>query len=168
MADGAFVFGRRIVRHVGIIYRRPSTLVSKMTDHPLLGFDFFERAVEFRDAYKALPSTDGPPNWPRYLLFCQAIELVLKAYLAQHRITEKALRDDFGHDLTKLYDKALTLGLRPSNPGARSHVQALNEAHTKHWPRYPPLTGPVYKIEYFEPFAEDLFETVRPVLYGQA
>ena len=48
LADDAFVFGRRIVRHVGIIYRRPSTLVSKMTDHPLLGFDFFERAVEFQ------------------------------------------------------------------------------------------------------------------------
>jgi hypothetical protein len=132
-------------------------MIGQMTDYPVLSFDLYERAVEFRDAYKALPKADPPPDWPRYFLFCHAIELVLMAYLVQRGITLAELKGDFGHDLTLLFDKATDLGLRPSNPETRSHIQALTEAHKKHWPRYPPVTGPVFLIEHFEPIAEDLF-----------
>jgi hypothetical protein len=134
-----------------------------MTDeYPLLDIELFERAAEFREAYKVLPRTDWPPNWPRYFLFCHGIELVLKAYItrADRKITLVDLKN-YGHDLTKLYGKAVDLGLRPSNPETQSAIQALTEAHLKHWPRYPPLTGPVYMIEQFEPVAADLFEAVE-------
>jgi hypothetical protein len=77
-----------------------------MKDHPLLGHDFFDRAVEFRDAYRALPKTDPPPDWPRYFLFCHAIELVLKAYLAQYGVPPITLERKFGHDLTLLLNAA--------------------------------------------------------------
>ena len=137
-----------------------------MKDHPLLGHDFFDRAVEFRDAYRALPKTDPPPDWPRYFLFCHAIELVLKAYLAQYGVPPITLERNFGHDLTLLLNAAIDLGLRPSNPETRTYVQALTEAHKKHWPRYPPATAAVFIVEQFEPVADDLFSLVRPAVYG--
>jgi hypothetical protein len=97
-----------------------------MDDHPLLGIELFERAVDFREAYRALPSTHGPPNWPRYFLFCHAIELVLKAYIARadREITIKKLKD-VGHDLTKAYNKAIALGLRPMPALAPAPAGAL-------------------------------------------
>ena len=145
--------------------RSPSTLVSKDDGPSPTELRFFRTRRRVSRCIQGFAKHRRATELAQVSPFCQAIHLVLKAYLAQHGVNYCGTQRRLGHDLTKLYDKALTLGLRPSNPGARSHVQALNEARAKHWPRYPPLTGPVYKIEYFEPFAEDLFETVRPVLY---
>ena len=43
----------------------------------------FQRAMEFKNAYRAVPETP-PFSWPRYFLLCHSIELTLKAYLALH------------------------------------------------------------------------------------
>jgi hypothetical protein len=42
----------------------------------LLPFKVLKRAEEFVQAYRDLPKTP-PPSWPRYFLFCHAIELAL-------------------------------------------------------------------------------------------
>ena len=63
-------------------------------------------------AYKTLPDTPHP-EWPRYFLFCHAIELALKAFLAQKTgLSQKELADKFGHDLDALLKEGTALGLQ--------------------------------------------------------
>ena len=93
-------------------------------------------AREYRQAYYDLRQV-APLSWPRYSLFCHSIELVLKAYLAHHGLTEKQLRDPpFGHNIKNLLNRAIKCGLRLS-ANARISIGLLTEAHTRHWPRYP-------------------------------
>ena len=56
--------------------------------NPLLHFNFFELATDFMETYKKAFKIARSPEWPRYFLFCHAIELVLKAYLAQHGMSQ--------------------------------------------------------------------------------
>ncbi len=129
--------------------------------NPLLALDFLERAREFMRAYETLPELGRPPEWPRYFLFCHAIELVLKAFLAYQGYSQKELIDIFGHDLEALLAKSIDLGLQLSAPQTRGNIGLLNEAHAKYWPRYPRETAaPVFVIEQFEPDAQDLFTAV--------
>jgi len=99
-------------------------------------------------------------------LLCHAIELVLKAYLALYGFTQDELQNEFGHNLEKLLDKAVELGLEVSQ-SARNEIRLLNEAHTKHWPRYPTEDAkPVFVISHFEPSVEELFKAVRLKVRG--
>jgi hypothetical protein len=125
--------------------------------HP---FEWFDRAKEVLWTYYNAPSTK-PPYWPRYFLLCHAVELVLKAYIGLHRDLTK---DDFIHDLKKLLDEAINLGLRIS-PLARHELELLNEAHTKYWPRYPNANR-VFVIEHFEQHVDGLFKAVRRAFGG--
>jgi hypothetical protein len=52
-----------------------------------------------------------PPDWPKYLLLYDAMELALKAYLIQCGVSEKDLKDEGGHDLKNLVDEAVNRGL---------------------------------------------------------
>jgi hypothetical protein len=45
----------------------------------LMPYEFLERAAEFYQAYRDLP-TRYPPSWPLYVMLCHSIELALKAY----------------------------------------------------------------------------------------
>jgi len=98
--------------------------------------DLLNLAKEYRQAYYDLRQV-APLSWPRYFLFCHSIELVLKAYLAHHGLTEKQLRDQpYRHDIKNLLDQAIKCGLRLST-NTRAIITLLTEAHTKYWPRYP-------------------------------
>jgi hypothetical protein len=66
-------------------------------------------------------------------MLCQAIELGLKAYLARHGANHKQL---LRHDLHKLMGDADAAGLSVKRD-TRSMIDLLDEAHVKHWPRYP-------------------------------
>jgi|SRR6516225_12095013 len=131
-----------------------------MVTNPVLHLDFLKLADEFLWTYHHAPPT-RPPYWPRYFLLCHAIELVVKAYLALHGFTQDQLQDNFGHDLKKLLDEADKLGLAISQ-SARSEIKMLNEAHRRHWARYPrKVSIPVFVIKHFEPSVEELFSAVR-------
>ena len=131
-----------------------------LDDQPWLLFqDYLYRAQEFYDAFRQLPA-GAPPSWPRYFRLCHAIELALKAFLALHGATPKELRNNFRHKLELLTDKAVAkgLGLRPC---VVNEIKLLDEAHRKHWPRYPRHEGkPVFVIDQFEPYVVELLEAV--------
>jgi len=126
--------------------------------------DFLNLAKEYRQAYYDLRQA-RPISWPRYFLFCHSIELVLKAYLANHGLTEKQLQaPPFGHDIKKLLDEAIRYGLRLS-ANTRASIGLLTEAHTKYWPRYPMTrSGDVIVISQCEGDADKLFEAVWAAL----
>ena len=98
--------------------------------------DLLNLAREYRQAYYDLRQV-APLSWPRYSLFCHSIELVLKAYLAHHGLTEKQLQNPpYRHNIKNLLNRAIKCGLRLS-ANARISIGLLTEAHTRHWPRYP-------------------------------
>src|SRR5215510_13954054 len=82
-----------------------------MITSPILHFEFFHRARQFRRAYEILPNIGRPPEWAKYLLFYHAMELALKAYLIQQGVSEEVLKDKFGHDIEKLVNEAVNRGL---------------------------------------------------------
>jgi hypothetical protein len=65
--------------------------------------------------YEKLPPDREPPDWPKYLLLYDAIELALKAYLIQCGVSEKDLKDEYGQPFLKPVARAALSGaLRPS------------------------------------------------------
>jgi hypothetical protein len=128
-------------------------------DYPI--FHYEERAEAFYDAFRQLrPGDTITTSWPHYLLLCHAVELGLKAFLAARGVSEPQLRTDFGHKIDPLMREALTRGL---NIGvlAASEIMQLDEAHAKHWSRYPRQENkPVFVIEFFEPYVRELLQAV--------
>ena len=105
---------------------------------PILHFDFFDRANQFRRAYRVLPNIGQPPEWPKYLLFYHAMELALKAYLIQQGVSEQVLKDEFGHDIKKLVDEAVKRGL-PLPYGSQEMIAGLGGApHQRRSSQYRP------------------------------
>ena len=125
-------------------------------------FELLERAEELRTYQKASKAR------PRFFLLCHAIELVLKAYIASRRpITDDELKKRFGHDLTKLLDEAIRLGLNVSS-SAESEIEKLTEAHVAYLVEYP--NEAAYRVlvsEYFvERDMDELFKAVRDKIAG--
>jgi HEPN domain-containing protein len=126
--------------------------------------DFLNLAKEYRQAYYDLRQA-APLSWPRYFLFCHSIELVLKAYLAHHGLTEKELRDPpFRHNIKNLLNRAIKCGLSLS-ANTRGSITVLTEAHTKYWPRYPIRGSEGVTLRYqCEGDADKLFKAVFAAL----
>jgi hypothetical protein len=137
-------------------------------DYPeaLRPLDFMERADQFLLAFRQLPA-GKLISWPRYLMMTQAIELVLKAYLSWRGIGKATLRYQYGHNIKKLMRDAVSRGLSIT-PLAQGELELLNEAHVDNWPRYPKEDArpPVFVIEQFEPYAEELFIAVSGCVRG--
>jgi hypothetical protein len=125
---------------------------------------FLDFADQFYSAFHELRKRPPPFSWPRYFLLCHSIELALKAYLAEHGATVDQLKDDFGHKLDKLVDKAAKKGL-PLPTTTQETIKLLNKAHTGYRHRYPG-EGPVYIIEQFIPTARELLTTVSDAIRG--
>jgi hypothetical protein len=143
--------------------------VDAMSNSSLLYIDLFRRAEEFLQAYRALPKNTPPPDWPRYFLLCQSIELALKAYLVGHGTPASVLaKYPIGHRLQILMTGAINAGL-VIGPKARGEIEALDAAHAEHWARYPnPHAGgtkPVFIIDQFEPHVAELFDAVAKALF---
>jgi hypothetical protein len=79
-----------------------------MSRFPILWL--FQRAMEFEQAYHAVPETP-PFSWPRYFLLCHSMELALKAYLTLHGKTKSDL-NPIRHHLDKLLEDAERYGLK--------------------------------------------------------
>ena len=142
--------------------------VYEHADTPLRLFD---RANQFRRAYRVLPNIGQPPEWPKYLLFYHAMELALKAYLIQQGVSEQVLKDEFGHDIKKLVDEAVKRGL-PLPYGSQEMITGLGGApHEEVKPISPLIYGygirlasPVYSLGQFEPYMDHLFGAVASAL----
>jgi hypothetical protein len=79
------------------------------------------------------------PGWDlpdRQILAFHALELALKAFLAKHGLTRKALRNKpYVHDLDRLYSDAVHRGLSlPAH--SKELIAAVNEYHSTHIIRY--------------------------------
>lgn len=81
---------------------------------PIGYFNFAETYLESARALSAIKLTKSThPGEPVNLLYCQSIELYLKAFLRAHGHTPAQLASrQFGHDYRKLADRAEELGLR--------------------------------------------------------
>jgi HEPN domain-containing protein len=123
----------------------------------------FHRAMEFEEAYHAVPEMP-PLSWPRYFLLCHSIELALKAFLTLHGESESDLML-IGHDLKKLLKHAEKCGLK-LDPDTQDAIKRLAKAHKHHWARYPNENiRRVYAIEQFEKNATELLQQVRVAIY---
>jgi hypothetical protein len=89
----------------------------------LPALDYLERAEDFMEAFRALPS-GNPPSWPRYFLLCHAIELALKAFLILRGVSSGTLKSPtFRHNLKQLLAEAVNYGLRQAAPyNAEFHI----------------------------------------------
>jgi HEPN domain-containing protein len=130
--------------------------------------DLVDRAMEFTVAYGVLKGPhrpQGPPDWPRYFLLSQSIELALKAFLAARGKSSVELRKEFGHDLKKLLKEAINCGL-VIGPDVRKDIALLEKAHNHHWARYPKEdSSRIVAIEEFEETAFELLAQVRKTIY---
>jgi hypothetical protein len=70
--------------------KRPDP-VSYLDDTPVPMMDFWERAIDFHEAYKNLRE-QRLFDWARYSLIGHAVEVGLKAYLIAHGWKRKKLR----------------------------------------------------------------------------
>jgi len=124
--------------------------------------EYIRRAFEFYDAYKRLGQGD-PPSWPRYFLFCHAIELILKAFLFHKKgqLNQTDMKTWVrSHNIVDLFSEGFTNGLAIDNH-TRSELELLNEAHSVYWARYPSTTAEsVFVIEPFEQYLDDLLKQV--------
>jgi hypothetical protein len=131
--------------------------------------DVFISPSELLGRAEELRAHQKPSNIRRrYILLRHTIELILKAYIASHRRrTADELKKLFGHDLTKLLDEAIRLGLSIS-PSAENGIESLTEGH-KEYLAHPNETA--YRIlvsEYFvERDIDELFKAVRQKMAGR-
>jgi hypothetical protein len=142
-----------------------------MTANPVsYAYDALDRAEEFFEAFGQLPPLPSGRwiSWPRYFLLCHAVEIGLKAFLSLRGVPVGKLRKGFGHKIDPLMRAALCQGLQ-IGPLAATALMQLDEAHAKHWPRYPREEGkPVFAIESFEPYARELIQAVSKAIRGGA
>jgi hypothetical protein len=83
------------------------------------------------DAKKLDALSEGWASPAEYILIAHALELSLKAFLAKHGFKEEELRNNFGHNLDKLYDTAVVdHGLDLSSvPDAKRIITWVNDYH---------------------------------------
>jgi hypothetical protein len=101
------------------------------------------------------------PRWDlpdRQILTFHALELALKAFLAKHGLTRKALRNKpYVHDLDRLYSDAVQRGLSlPAH--SKELIAAINEYHSTHIIRYEFTTTRIL------PTCRTLFPIVEAIL----
>jgi hypothetical protein len=88
--------------------QRENHVTATKSETPLMWFSrahayLFDAALLY--SAKERPK-DGHYEAPVWLLYFHAIEMFLKAYLRTKGLTDKELRDKYGHDLKKLIDEA--------------------------------------------------------------
>ena len=126
---------------------------------------YLHRARMFRDAAINLPHyTSVEPNWPKYALLLQSIELALKAYWMQ-RIAEGQAEPTRprNHDLKGWYEAALTLGLRPVSELANA-LDILGPVHIDSSARYPSNKQAYELVEIADEAADAVIRAVEPMV----
>ncbi|MGE4558294.1 MAG: hypothetical protein AB7D07_15940 [Desulfovibrionaceae bacterium] len=110
-----------------------------------MAFSYWLDASQFYDAFKIIQEKsrcDEDFMPVRYYLLCHSLELALKSYLIFHGYTVACLKNDFGHNLLKLFREAEKNNLRSIahyNILAGSHVDMLDNTYgvSVKWFEYP-------------------------------
>jgi HEPN domain len=118
--------------------KRPAR-VSYVNDTPVPMSDYWNRAMDFYEAYKNLRQ-QRLFDWARYALVGHAVELGLKSYLLAQGWKRKKLQDEFRHDLDALLAEATNKGLHVSTKVAKD-IGHLNHVHDNYLARYPEYDG---------------------------
>jgi hypothetical protein len=136
---------------------------------PLHQLELFSRATQFRDAATLMANMiNGRPNWPKWALVVQTIELVLKAAIVS--FGERGVQQPVGpvpanHDLSALYDYATKYGMI-SRPDIVKDLPHLSELSATHYARYPQVpVKPVALISQYDDLIDQIFADVRAVLF---
>jgi|SRR5262245_34194425 len=119
--------------------RKRADPLSYLDDTPIPMTDFWERSVDFYDAYKNLRE-QRLFDWARYSLIGHAVEVGLKSYLMARGYKRKKLQKKFGHDLDALLGKAKDNGLAV-NARTERDIGHLNHVHDNFLARYPEYEG---------------------------
>ena len=148
--------------------KRPDP-VSYLDDTPVPMTDFWERAMDFHQAYKNLRE-QLLFDWARYALLGHAVEVGLKSYLMAHGWKRKKLQREFGHDLDALLIEAKSKGLAVSSK-VEKDIGYLNHVHDNFLARYPEYEGlttndgkGIVAVEELAPSAEKLLTGVGNAL----
>lgn len=127
--------------------------------------DFFDSALAVQEQLGKATCFDLVSPMPSFYLIGRSIELVLKAYLLQHGLTLRELRQkQFGHDLHACQRKAKELGLaaivsfHPAEDGA---IELLNNLYSTKQLEYI-VVGTKYMpiFELVESFARKLIRAI--------
>ena len=119
--------------------KRRADPVSHLDETPVPMTDFWERAIDFYDAYKHLRQ-QRLFDWARYSLIGHAVEVGLKSYLMAHGYKRKKLLKKFGHDLDALLAEAKDRGLAVSAK-IEQDITHLNHVHDNFLARYREYEG---------------------------
>jgi len=97
---------------------------------------FLTDSEAFLDAAKIIErSNEVAASGPKYYLACQAIELILKAFILNNGGADNELRK-IGHDLSKAWSRATELGLSPIDGRVEELIEMLTPYHLDHRFRY--------------------------------
>jgi hypothetical protein len=66
-----------------------------------------------------------------YILAAHALELALKSFLAKEGLSNNKLKNEFGHDLVRLFAKAIKRGLVVTAHNAAVNIETVNDAHDR-------------------------------------
>ncbi|MGO8754499.1 MAG: hypothetical protein ACLQHK_04645 [Gallionellaceae bacterium] len=100
-----------------------------MTDEEILPDAYFNRAKTFCKAgdilFEPLKSTNSSLD-PAYLLYFHAAEMAIKAFLRFQGEKTIDLKNNYKHNIEKMYTKALSLGLAPDLTMSTDFLNVIN------------------------------------------
>jgi hypothetical protein len=135
---------------------------------PFHSQELLARARQYRVvALTLVDIVDGRPNWPKYTLLFQAIELALKAAIVsfgERSVPKPAGPEPGNHDLSALYDYAIACGLI-GRQQISDDLPHISELHVIHYARYPQVpVRPVALISQYDDLADLILNDVSAVL----
>jgi hypothetical protein len=135
---------------------------------PFHSQELLARARQYRAVALTLVDIDnGRPNWPKYTLLFQAIELALKAAIVsfgERNVPKPPGPEPGNHDLSALYDYAIACGLIERQE-ILDDLPHISELHVIHYARYPQVpVRPVALISQYDDLADMILNDVSDAL----
>jgi hypothetical protein len=118
-----------------IIRRAKERTVATVHDPLLFAVSLLSDAKGFLKAGQTL-AAQPTLSLPLYFVLCQAIELILKSYLASFGATETELRKEVGHKLLRAYSRARKKGFSPSDARIPEIIRWMSPFHEDFFFRY--------------------------------
>lgn len=126
--------------------------------------ELYLRSSDFLDAVDTLVSArKDKHSHACYALLLHALELSLKSFLAARQEPKKELKR-LGHNLAKLFDACVSMGLR-EDPVMRTFIEGVDDSHREHDFRYP--TGFMLRVprpDFSVGLLRKLNEAILPVI----
>ena len=131
----------------------------------LLAIGLIQDAQTYLDSARLLSKEVGSAVRffpPIYFLLCQAMELVLKAYLAASGVPNRTLREEIGHNLDLGFRHGREHGFDPADARFPELVRWLGPFHLDHSFRYR-KSGRLLQLPLASEAAEIIGNTLGPI-----